>query len=320
MALDTLAMEHAAVEATIFDTRSASMTLKEQLESPDMADVKLILAYCSSQEIGTFAYYAATHKIPFINTNLPIDGGVYNNPYYVMLNSTLRTHVEGIYRHLQKYNSLNPIIVFRHKGQMENIIKTYFDHFGENTAGVKLPIKFVDLPSNFTGADVAKYITEKSTVVAGSLDEKFALNLTGALAQINETTEVSVIGMPTWDGIKDFNRPEFEGLEITYSTPFYNARQDTVSKKLVSYYQSRLYARPSDLVLRGYEATYRFIHLLMRYPNDLDSNITRKEFNVFREYDIQPVFLNKENMTLDYFENKKLFFIKWLNGETSLVP
>jgi hypothetical protein len=52
---------------------------------------------------------------------------------------------------------------------------------------------------------------------------------------------------------------------------------------------------------------------MLLYKTDFASNITRKEFNVFREIDIQPV-VNKQTMTLDYFENKKLFFLKWQDG------
>jgi hypothetical protein len=74
-----------------------------------------------------------------------------------------------------------------------------------------------------------------------------------------------------------------------------------------------MFARPSDMVMRGYKTAWLFSKLLLKYKNELSSNITRKEFNVFREFDIQPA-LNKQTNTLDYFENKKLFFVKWQDG------
>jgi hypothetical protein len=74
-----------------------------------------------------------------------------------------------------------------------------------------------------------------------------------------------------------------------------------------------MFARPSDMVMRGYETIWRFVKLMMLYKSDFASNLSRKEFNVFREIDIQPV-LNKQTMTLDYFENKKLYFLKWQDG------
>ncbi|MES1224390.1 MAG: hypothetical protein ABUT20_53340, partial [Bacteroidota bacterium] len=138
LALDSLAKENAPLEVYIYDTRSARKPLSEQLRNPELEDAELILAYCSGQELGAFAYAAAVRKIPFINVNLPVDGGVNNNAYYVMLNSTLKTHIENLYRFAQKNYSLNNIVVFRKKGSMEDVIKKYFEEDGKATMSVPL--------------------------------------------------------------------------------------------------------------------------------------------------------------------------------------
>ena len=44
------------------------------------------------------------------------------------------------------------------------------------------------------------------------------------------------MGMPTWDNIKEFNKPEYKGIEIIYSTPFYNAKMDKVSLSITNYF------------------------------------------------------------------------------------
>ena len=119
--------------------------------------------------------------------------------------------------------------------------------------------------------------------------------------------------MPTWDGIKDFSKPEYKGPEIIYSTPFYIAKTDKVSQSITNYFNSIMYARPSDMVFRGYEVTWKFANLLLQYGKDLSSNITNKQNKVFTDFDIQPV-INKQTGSLDYFENKKLYFLKWQDG------
>src|SRR5262249_38162979 len=78
LALDSMSKENAPLEVFVYDTRSTAKPLKDQLNNPELNDAELILAYCSSQELGTFAYEAALKKIPFINVNLPVDGGVKN--------------------------------------------------------------------------------------------------------------------------------------------------------------------------------------------------------------------------------------------------
>jgi len=115
------------------------------------------------------------------------------------------------------------------------------------------------------------------------------------------------------DDIKDFSKPEYKGSEIIYSNPFYNAKIDKVSTGISNYFATKMYARPSDMVFRGYEVTWKFSKLLWRYGKDLASNLGDKQNKVFTDFDIQPV-LSKQNMTLDYFENRKLYFLKWQDG------
>lgn len=317
LALDSFANEGAALEVFVFDTRAAGKNLKQQLEEARADSVQLILGYTNTvTELQQIAFSSQEMNVPFINVNLPNDGGVYNNPYLVLLNSTLRTHVEAMYRYIQKYYPLDELIVFRKKGQLEDLIHSYMDDAGRSTAGVPLKLKYAELTDSFTVNQLTAQLDSNrhSLCIAGSLDENFGKRLAQQLASISGQYPLTLMGMPTFDNIaSDLTEKEYKGLEVIYSTPFYNPRTDTVSKKIIEWYNTKMFARPSDMVLRGYEATWRFAHLLLQYRKDIASNISRKEFNVFRELDIQPV-INKKSLSLDYFENKKLFFIKLLNG------
>jgi hypothetical protein len=316
LALDTLAKEGAQLEVFIYDTRSEKESLAQQLEKPEMSEVELILAYASPQETWNIANAARSKKIPYINVNLPNDANITNNPYFVMLNSTLQTHIDRIYRYIQKNYPLNPVIVFRKKGQMEDIIKSSFEDAGKTTVGAALKVKYVDLSDSFTINQLtAKLDSNEHTVcVAGSLDENFGRRLGQQLASISKQYPLTLVGMPTFDNLtREFTGPQYKGLEIIYSTPFYNSRVDKLSQDITNSFNTKMYARPSDMVMRGYEATWRFSKLLLEYGKDISSNLGRKEFNVFRELDIQPV-VNKQTTTLDYFENKKLFLVKWQDG------
>lgn len=316
LALDSLQKENAQLEVFVFDTRADGKSIETAFKDTTLEGVDLVIAHASSNEIRAFADFAAVKKIPFINVNLPNDGGVNNNPFMVMLNPTLRTHCEGIYRYLQKYYALEPIIMFRKKGVQEDLVKSYFEEYSKVTASVPLKIKYVDLEPGFTVDQLASHLdsNRKSVIIAGSLDINFGRNLAQLLAPISPTYSLTIMGMPTWDGIRDFDSPEYKGLEVFYSTPFYNSRTNKVSQDIINYFNLYMFARPSDMVFRGYEATWRFSKLLLDHKNDLASNLTRKEYNVFREFDIQPVFLNRQSPTLDYFENKKLFFVKMVDG------
>jgi hypothetical protein len=87
-----------------------------------------------------------------------------------------------------------------------------------------------------------------------------------------------------------------------------------VSQAIIKHFNKTMFARPSDMVFRGYEVTLKYGKLLLMYGKDIASNLGNKQTKVFTDFDIQPI-LNKQSMTLDYFENKKLYFLKWQDGE-----
>jgi hypothetical protein len=315
LALDSLNKENVPLEVFIYDTRSSKETILQQLNKPEMDSIELIIAHCSGTEVKIFADAGLKKNIPVINVNLPNDGGVTANPFFVMLNSTLKTQCEGIYKHIQKYYSLTPLIVFRKKGQLEDRIKMYFDDFGKNTMSIPLHLKYVDLTDSFTVNQLKLHLdtTEQTLCIAGSLDENFGKRLTQQLAELKKQKYLAlVMGMPTWDGIA-FNKPEYKGIEIVYSTPFYHPKVDKVSLSITNHFNKIMFARPSDMIFRGYEITWKYAKLLMQYGKDIASNLANKQSKIFTDFDIQPV-LNKQNMTLDYFENKKLYFLKWQDG------
>ena len=315
LALDSLNKEKSPLEVFIFDTKSAKESIAQQLNKPEMDSIELIITHCSSAEVKIFADAGLKKNIPVINANLPNDGGVAANPFFVVLNPTLRTQCEGIYKHVQKYYSLESIVVFRKKGQLEDRIKTYFDEFGKNTVSVPLKLKYVELSDSFSVNQLKPYLdtANQTLCVAGSLDENFGKRLTQQLAALKKQKYLAIVmGMPTWDGIA-FNKPEYKGVEIIYSTPFYHSKIDKITQTITNHFNKVMYARPSDMVFRGYEVTWKYSKLLLQYGKDVASNLANKQNKIFTDFDIQPV-LNKPAMTLDYFENKKLYFLKWQDG------
>jgi hypothetical protein len=315
LALDSLLKEGKELEVFIYDTRSGKETLEEQLNKAELSDVELMLANCTGNEVWSFAATGLKKNIPVINVTIPHDGGVTANPFFVILNPTLRTECEAIYKYIQKYYAIEPPVVFRKKGELENQIRSYFDEYSKITRSVPLKLKYVDLPDSFTVDNLKPHLDSisRTLCVAGSLDINFGRRLAQQLASINSQYPTAIMGMPTWDGIKDFSRPEFKGPEIIYSTPFYNAKTDKVSQGINYYFTNIMYARPSDMLFRGYEVTWKFANMLLQYGKDISSNLGNKQFRLFTDFDIQPV-INKQTKALDYFENKKLYFLKWQDG------
>lgn len=320
LAIDSLKKENLAIDIHVIDTRSAR-NIGEILQQPAVQQANLLIAHVANNEIRPLADFATKKQVPFINVNVPNDAGVINNPFMVILNSTLATHCEGIFKFLQKNYNTAPIIVFRKAGAQEDRLKAYLTEVENSTTGTPVKLKYVTLPSNFQAENLLPYLDSNrvTMAVAGSLDEQFARNLSSQLAALNKTYPVRVMGMPTWDGIREFDKPEYRDLEIFYTTPFNPIRTDSLSESINTYFKDNLYSRPSDMVFRGYETIYRFGKLLVEQGSNIASGLGEKKYRVFTDFDIQPVLLNKQQQQLDYFENKKMYIIKKLNGGVSTV-
>lgn len=319
LALDSLQKRGAPLEVFVYDTRSQE-SVQQQLSKPEFSEINLIIANSNAAETKTLADAALRKKIPFISATLPNDAGVTDNPYFVILNSTLQAHVEGIYRFLQKYHSLDKIVVFRKNGAQEDQIKNHFQDFSKSTASSPLNIQFVDLGASFTPQSVSAHLdsTRKTICIVGSLDESFGSRIAQSLTALNKKYPLTVIGMPTWDNF-NLSRPEFSNLEIVYTTPFYYGRSTALETQLANHFGTEMSARASDMFFRGYESVLRFGLLLLDTQKDMASNLSRKGNTVLTQFDIQPVFKDRNEMSLDYFENKHLYFVKALGGAKTIL-
>ncbi|HEV7620082.1 MAG TPA: ABC transporter substrate-binding protein [Flavisolibacter sp.] len=319
MAIDSLQKRTAPLEFFIYDTKSKESLFK-QLNSIELKDVEMFIAQSNPYETKIIAEAAQRKKIPFISATLPNDAGILNNPFFVVLNATLQTHVEGIYRFIQRYYSLENVVVFRKNGVQEDQIKNYFTDFAKTTASVPLSIKYVDLPADFSAKTIASHLdsTRKTVCIAGTLDENFGIKLAEGLALIKKSYPITVFGMPTWENI-NLIKPELNDLEVIYTTPFYYNHVVPLENQILSEYTKEMNGRPTDMFFRGYESTLRFALLLLDTKKDIASSLSRKGNFVFTQFDIQPVFKDKKNMNLDYFENKHLYFIKVFGGIKNIL-
>ena len=315
LAIDSLNSEGLALDIFVYDSRSSSQGIEATVQSPQFDSIDLMIGHVNAREAKVLANAAAIKNIPFINATYPNDAGVTNNPNYIILNSTLVTHFTAMYKFIQKNYSLSPVVFFRKKGAQEDKLQSYFDEITKTTASVPLKIKFVTLDDLFTPQDIKKHLNaDGSTVcIAGSLDVNFGQLLTSQLASLYEDHPTVLFGMPTWWDMTDFTKPEYKSVEVFLTTPFYISDSNKLFNYVLADYKSRFYSRPTDMFFRGYETVYHFAHLLHLNGKNIGSSLSDKRFRMFTDFDVQP-YVNPKTNTLDYFENKKIYFIKKVNG------
>lgn len=315
LAIDSLQKEGHSFDLHIYDTRSKGQAVLQVLKEPDFAKIDLVLGHVNNTEARLLANAAAQHSIPFINVNFPNDAGVKNNPNYVILNSTLITHVKAMYAYLQKHHALDPITVYTRKGPQEDMFKKYFNDISASTRSVPLKLNFVSLNDQVSAQQLIKYLNadKRNISIGASLDIKFAQKLAAQFALVNEQYPVSLFGMPTWDVI-DFSGPEYKNLEIFISTPFYINPEDPLFVQTENAFKAKYFSRPTDMVFRGFETVYHFTSLLKKHGSNISSSLGDASSKIFTALNIQP-HLNPGTLVIDYYENKQIYFIRKVDGE-----
>lgn len=319
LAIDSLNAEKQPVEVIFYDSKSLKGNTNIATLDSTLEDVSLIIAsFNNRNEIKPLSDFALEHEIPLISATYPNDAGLTENPYFILINPTLRTHLEGIYNYLQRVYPTSTMTMFRRKGAVEDMIQNSFAEIAKSSKSVPLKIKTIELTDSFTTSQVITYLdsSRQNIVICGSLNESFGTNLVKSLSESRKYRSIA-IGMPTWDALRGVDR---NNVEILYTTPYHFIRTDKLGLDITNTYRNKFSGRPSDMVFKGFEAMYRFTKLLIKHEGALIKNLSDKSLKLFNDFDIQPVkpYSNNSN-AVDYFENKKLYYIRKMDGQIRSV-
>jgi hypothetical protein len=314
LAVEHLQKENVNVEVWVYDTKKSNADLIALQKTMDLTNFNLLIgSFNNVNEQKFFADFAAQKNIPLVSATYPNDALLKSNPFFIMLNPTIQTHINGIYNYLTRMYPVNSNILFvTRKGQFEDRLRKQFNTLN---ASKKINYKVIEMKDDGT-TDIDLYLdsTTQNVIVAGSLNETFATNLVTALNDASAYKSV-VVGMPNWDGIKGIDKSSNNNVEIIYSTPFNFSSSHTMFSTLYENYKTKYFSRPSDMVFKAYETMYRFAKLLDRHKNNLLNNLSDPSFNVWNNFTVEPVKVDNTSLAPDYLENKKLYFIRKQNGK-----
>lgn len=316
MAIDSLKKEGQQLHIKHFDSRSIGMPVQRIIQSGALDSMDMLIGSVAMNDARLLADYAKLKNIPFISGTLPNDAGITNNPNVVILNSTLKTHCENLYHYLQKNQADRKVILLTRPGRLEERITGYFKEFEKNTSGNMLAIKTVNLGSSFVPDSLLNFIDTSvfATYIVGTTDANFAIAVAKGLTDNGQQNNSVLVGMPTWEDIAEFSKPAYKDLNIYYPVPMVTPTTQKPAVAAAAKFKAKFGSIPGENMYRGYESVYHFCKLLVKYGKDTPANFTDKNYMIFSSYSLQPVMTTTNPMTLDYFENKKIWIINKFNG------
>lgn len=319
-ALDSLQAGEDKINATIYDTKSYTEKIPDLVRNKKLDSLNLIIGSVRDEDFIQLAAFAKEKNIPFISATYPNVSGITENPFLVVMNSTLKSHCDAIYSYILQNHGTDKIYLFRQKGRQEDMVASYFKAMNEQDGKPLLSLETVNIDEGFTTAFLKAKLdsNRKNVIIGGSLDETFAGNMVKACNEIYKSYPITLIGMPNWDNFDAlYNKKTVTGFPVYFTTPFYTEKTDGFSRSLTAAYYRNYRAKPSDMAYKGFEAVYLFTKLLAKNPADFMNHLTDKSQKVFCDYNFKPVKLNDKAAVPDYFENKHLYLIKVLNGTIS---
>ncbi len=320
LAVDSLNKENLNAEVWIYDTKKKNTDMASILQSMKALNFSLILASLTgSPEQKAVSDFSFSNNIPVVSVTYPNDAGLSANPYFVLLNSTLKTHVNGIYRFVQQKYPANKVLFITKNTTLENRIAS---DFKANDSLVKnhFPYKILELNNEVDWDNVSPYLdsNKQNVIVCGSLNNDLALSLVKVLGD-NPSYKTTLIGMPNWDGMKKLYRNNYSNIDIVYSTAFNYADTSSTIQRITTAYRAKFFARPSDMVYKGFEAMYHYTHLVNDYGVEFTGHVSDTTYRFSNDFFIQPSVLNTASLVPDYLENKNLYFIRKNKGITVSV-
>ena len=319
LAIDTLQKENANIEVWIYDTHKRGQSMQQLVSEMQRLNFSLVIAsFTSLNEQEYISDFSGKNSIPVISETYPTDAYLNYNPFFVMVNPTWKTHIDAIYKYLDSNYNRQKIVYFTRNGPLENAITKEFTSLNKNR---NLNFSTIILDDNFSDDDVLKHLdsTKQNIVVCGTLNENFGRQLIKTLNDNGDSYSTIVTGMPTWSGMSETIGSTSEKIQIIISTSYNYLRSTATLNSLTEEYKTNFYARPSDMVFKGFESMYHFTKLLLKYPDNFINNISDTSYTVCNDYDFVPIRLSKTSFIPDYLENKKIYFIKIVNGEIQSI-
>lgn len=300
MAIDSLKKTNTSLDIRIIDAKQKNNSLATLLADTSLQKTALIISAVTNRaDTKLIADFALAHQTPMVSAVFPNDAGVTNNPFFTILNPTLKTQCEAISSYLQNNFAKNTILYCKKKGTTEDYIQSIIVDSNSKTAKSFLNIEVED---SIVFSDLAPYLdsTKQNILLCGSLKENFGTALVKILNE-NPAYTTTVIGMPTWDGDKSLNTPN---VEIIYASPYYFNGNEKLLKQLTASYKAKYLGRPSDQFFKGYETVLYFT-----------TGLFFKQTPVFNNFKLLPVYNSSIKNQIDYQENKNLYFFRKQNGQ-----
>lgn len=304
LAADSLTAAGIQIDVYVHDITAADKTPEMLIANKGLDSSDIVIGVVQSREVSGLAALAKKRKVNFVSALSPATGNVKDNPYFTLLQPSLKTHCEWISSDItKKFPNQKIAMLYRTSVQADENARNYFTDEIEGENELK-ELRCNTLPTKEEMKSVFD-TTKPNVVIIPVLDADYADTLLDALSNYFPGTHFEVYGMPTWTGLTGLKKANaYRNLTINISHPFHFDHSDPLVQKIEGNFKKQFNGPPSDWVLRGYETLMWYSGLLSKYGtifNDkyIDvSDAPLTKFSVIPMWDKRGYILYHENTHL----------------------
>ncbi|MEM8907452.1 MAG: ABC transporter substrate-binding protein [Bacteroidota bacterium] len=324
IAFDDLSTEGVQLNVSVFDTEASEAKTQTLLKRSELAQANMIVGPVRRNNLRLTAAFAKQNGKVLVSPLSPSMQITNDNPYYVQVNPSLKTHCEAITRHVLENHSRDEVVlVCRNKNAEVSRLK-YFQEantaiYGSTAVEKLQEFIITDQSADLNETDISPYIKEGKTtvfIVPSWSNESFVYSLMRKINIAKGLNQVVVYGMPQWMKFERAGLDYFEPLQVHISSA---SNIDTDDPNVLAFRQ-RFFERygmtPSVDAYVGYDVMMYFGRLLAKNGTQLNEVIDREPAYGLHTYfsfsPNAPQSINVENYSeVDYYENKRVNILKF---------
>lgn len=313
-ALEELGTKGTPLTVGVFDIGTGEDATNQLLDNPDLQNMDLIIGPINNAPLKLVAEFAKQNKIYHISPLSPATNNATQNPYYLIANPTIETHLANIYNYVAHQNNPNSQRIIALCDDKPNEIKlanTLYEYSKIQKNEAPILVQQITGTANLEGALSA---TEQNYVVVTSFNEIFANTALLKLKMLAPKYPITLIGMPNWKEMETIDIEYLASLNFHYTTPIYTTDTDYKQNAFKQTFFQKYKTKPSENAILGYNLMLYIGELIKKYGSDFGKNLNDQTIRPPHiQYEFLPAAPNQYSSPIlkpDYLENKHVHIIK----------
>lgn len=279
MATDRLRAEGVNANVYVYDSEGSAGQVTSIMSRPEFGSMDLIIGPRKTDPVKTAASRVKNGRAKLVSPWTPKTGITYDNPNYIQVSPSLKSHCEAIMAHIHANHDPSKVVLACRLGSSEPSYFKYFQDHHKVLSGSAATPRLPEFQAEYGNSiPVAQHINQGDTTifVIPSWDEKFVSVLLRKIYIDRGSSHIIVYGMPQWEGFDRVGYEYYERLRVRISTDNFMDLDDPMVQDFRRDFYYKHGTVPHKDALMGYDLALYFGRLLKKRGNGFNQYLDQE--------------------------------------------